>query len=144
MSLYPFRCQLNDCAGRLEVQAPVGSDVYPPLCPIAEAAGEEHGRMKRDYSSVRMAPSATPTRRGGTAVIEATEREAKWAKDLPAYKRLRQQGLQPASTEGAAMMEAGANTRVEVEHGIDSPMAQAERAGVLGDVQAALGREVKV
>lgn len=121
MSLYPFLCRT--CNARDELHARVGTSVEHPDCPNG------HGRMARDYSSFRPKPSTTPTRTGHDEVIAANEREARWAKDLPAYKRLRQQGLRPKSTEGAALMEAISNTRLEVEHGYDSPPAVAARAG---------------
>lgn len=125
MSLYPFICR--ECHATDELVAKVGSDVAHPDCPNG------HGRMARDYRSFRPTPSTTPTRTGAPDVIAANEREKRWSEDLPAYKRLRREGLRPRSTEGAAMMERHANTRVELEHGIDSPPAVAERAGY--DVQ---------
>ena len=43
--------------------------------------------------------------------------EAQLAKDLPAYKRLREDGLQPKGTKGAARIEQGAQTKFEVTSG---------------------------
>jgi len=121
VSLYPFVCR--ECRATDTVHAPVGSDVGHPDCPRG------HGRMARDYTSFRPTPSTTPTRTGAADVLAANERERRWADDLPAYKRLRREGLRPKSTDGAAFMERHANTRIELEHGIDSPPAVAERAG---------------
>lgn len=48
---------------------------------------------------------------------EVNEREKRWNKDMPAYRRLRQQGLQPKSIDGAAELERDASTRFEIESG---------------------------
>jgi hypothetical protein len=47
--------------------------------------------------------------------MKATEKQQ--AKDLPAYKRMREEGLQPKGTKGAARIEAGAQTKFEVTSG---------------------------
>lgn len=127
MSVYPFICRV--CGARDEVVAPVGSDVEHPPCPAAVAAAEEHGLMARDYSSFRPIPSLLATRTGAADVIATNAREKRWSEDLPAYKRLRREGLRPRGTDGAAFHERHANTKIELEHGIDSPPAIAERAG---------------
>lgn len=76
-------------------------------------------------ASVQLAPSATPSRRGGAraAQIEATDRS--WARDMAAYKRLRQDGLQPMAIDGAHELETKARSVVEVETGLNSPPAVA-------------------
>lgn len=55
--------------------------------------------------TVGFAPSATPSRRGGDAAARANAREAGWNADMPAYKRLRRDGIQPPSVDGAAKLE---------------------------------------
>lgn len=45
------------------------------------------------------------------------ERERQWARDHAAYRRLRADGLQPKSLDGAAAVEARADLPVEVEMG---------------------------
>lgn len=48
--------------------------------------------------------------------VDAANRTAKnWDKDMPAYKRLRQNGLQPRSIDGAAALEARATSAAQVE-----------------------------
>lgn len=65
--------------------------------------------------SFHLAPSATPTR--GKALIEGDLIEEKRRKkDLPAFERMRRQGMQPASTLDAHIMEKEASTKWEVEH----------------------------
>lgn len=67
-------------------------------------------------AGVRMGANSTTTRGGRVAAINATERG--WNKDMPAYKRLRQQGLQPKRIDGAAEVEKKANEAWQVETGI--------------------------
>lgn len=52
-------------------------------------------------------------------VVAPPERlmEKRWDRDLAAYKRLRQQGLQPKTTRHAAQLEAQASTQREIEMG---------------------------
>lgn len=56
----------------------------------------------------------TTTTRGQT-VAEINQRAKNWDKDMPAYKRLRKNGVQPKSIDGAAALEARASTVAEVE-----------------------------
>lgn len=56
----------------------------------------------------------TTTTRG--AQVETINQRAKnWDKDMPAYKRLRANGLQPKGIDGAAALEAKATTAAQVE-----------------------------
>jgi hypothetical protein len=48
-------------------------------------------------------------------VAETNQRAKNWDKDMPAYKRLRQNGLQPRNIDGAAALEARAETAAQVE-----------------------------
>lgn len=48
---------------------------------------------------------------------EVEAREKRWNRDMPAYKRLREQGYQPAGIDGAADLERDAETRFEIESG---------------------------
>lgn len=67
-------------------------------------------------SSVGIAPSATPTRSPHAAETKA--REERWSKDMPAYKRLRQNGTQPRCIDGCAELEAKAASPEEIQIGI--------------------------
>lgn len=64
---------------------------------------------------VRLAPSATPSRRGGQTVVEADAREKRWARDHPAYKRLWADGLSPHTLDGAADLERDAKGKADIE-----------------------------
>lgn len=62
-------------------------------------------------ATVRVAPTAT-----GSPEARAHSRvEAGWERDMPAYKRLRRQGLQPPRIDGSAERESRAETRIDVE-----------------------------
>lgn len=53
--------------------------------------------------------------RGDARSVKA--RDKRWEKDMPAYKRLRQEGFQPPSIDGAAALERDASTKFEIESG---------------------------
>lgn len=63
--------------------------------------------------SVGVSAQATPTRRPD--VVEIDAREARWQRDMPAYKALRADGLQPRQIDGCAELQATARTEAEVE-----------------------------
>lgn len=67
-------------------------------------------------SGIRMGMNSTTTRGKNVAAINSTERN--WNKDMPAYKRLRQEGLQPKRIDGAAEIEKKAEHKWQVETGI--------------------------
>jgi hypothetical protein len=67
-------------------------------------------------SGIHMGMNSTTTRGKNVASINSTERN--WQKDMPAYKRLRSEGLQPKSIDGAARIESRANEKWQVESGI--------------------------
>ena len=67
-------------------------------------------------SGVRMGMNTTTTR--GMAVDGINKTERSWQKDMPAYKRLRENGLQPKSIDGAANVEKKAEHSWQVETGL--------------------------
>ena len=84
------------------------------------------GPVTKYYGSVNFSPSAMPTRSSDAATRNAHEKQLE--RDLPAYKRLRAEGLQPKSTVGAATLEQGASTKYEVESGTIVDKYVAKRA----------------
>jgi len=64
-------------------------------------------------SQVRMGTNTTTTR--GAKVAEVTQTERNWNKDMPAYKRLRADGLQPKRIDGAAEVDKKAQDSWQVE-----------------------------
>lgn len=69
------------------------------------------------YTSVSVAPSATPTRKGGQEAATVNARESRWARDMGAYRELRRQGMQPRQIDGSDRLAATASDRIEVEMG---------------------------
>lgn len=68
-------------------------------------------------AGVQIGSNSTTTR--GAQVAEINQRAKNWDKDMPAYKRLRQNGLQPKSIDGAAALEARSETAAQVEGRVD-------------------------
>lgn len=62
---------------------------------------------------VRMGANTTTTR--GAEVGETKARESRWQKDMPAYKRLRKQGLQPRQIDGCSVLEKHATEKWQIE-----------------------------
>lgn len=65
------------------------------------------------WSSVSIGAGAMPTRRAEAQRIAATEQ--RWDKDIPAYKALRKDGLQPRGIDGAHELMTTARTDLEIE-----------------------------
>lgn len=81
-------------------------------------------------ASVHVGAAALPTR--APDAIASINLEKQWAKDHPAYRALRKDGLQPRSSQGAHQLMTTATTREEVE---GLPRLHGERAEILsGDV----------
>lgn len=72
---------------------------------------------REHWLSVGLAPSATPTRTGGARAAEVNATEKQWSADMDAYKRLRRDGEQPDKIDGAAHLEARADSRIELQSG---------------------------
>jgi len=64
---------------------------------------------------VGFSATAMVTRQPG--VINTHNLEAGWEKDMPAYKRMRDENLQPAHIDGSARMEALATDPLEITTG---------------------------
>lgn len=67
--------------------------------------------------TVSIAPSATPSRRGGGHALSVNRMEKQWGVDMPAYKRLREQGYNPKSIDGVAELEKKVESGLELEMG---------------------------
>lgn len=64
-------------------------------------------------SNIRFGANESTT--SGAQVVAVNNREKGWNKDMPAYKRLRQQGLQPRQIDGSAVLESRATERWQIE-----------------------------
>lgn len=63
--------------------------------------------FKHKLRSIQFNPAPAPQ----------TLMERRWQRDMPAYKRLRDSGLQPKAIDGSADLETRASTQIEVEMG---------------------------
>ena len=70
-------------------------------------------------AGVQIGSNSTTTR--GAQVAEINQRAKNWDKDLPAYKRLRKEGLQPKTIDGCHAVEQLATSRHQIE-GTPPPM----------------------
>lgn len=60
-----------------------------------------------------MGANSTTTR--GAEVAVTNQRAKNWDKDMPAYKRLRAEGLQPKTIDGCHAVEQLATSRHQIE-----------------------------
>ena len=74
--------------------------------------------------SVSVAPAALPTRQD-VRYSSTDQLEKNWQKDIPAYKRLVADGLQPEQVDGCADLEAKATTKEEIEPLTYDPIVEA-------------------
>lgn len=72
-------------------------------------------------SGLAVAASATPSRRGGARAATINQKDKVLDKDLDAYKRLRQEGLQPRAIDGSAAAESRAEHKWQIETGLGIP-----------------------
>ena len=68
------------------------------------------------YRSIRLAPSIRSTP-GGAHAAWGNRAQKQLDKDRAAYKRLREDGLQPPHIDGCAKLETQARSKTEVEMG---------------------------
>ena len=61
---------------------------------------------------------------------------------MPAYKRMRQQGLQPKTIDGSAHIEAKAETRFEVESGQVLPGQAKKIETAVNAIESITGKSV--
>ena len=94
--------------------------------------------MIKLISGVNIAPSAM-TSRNSVIDLEATKKADK-AKDadMSAYKRLRQNGLQPKSINGSAHLEKHAETKSEIQAGrlYSSDASRKESERLMNSIEA--------
>lgn len=69
--------------------------------------------------SVSFAPSSMPNRFPQAKTV--VDRDGRWDADMPAYRRLRDNGVQPKQIDGCAELETRATEQFEVEMGTIVP-----------------------
>lgn len=78
----------------------------------------------------------------GKPPSEQSQMESRWEDDMPAYSRMRKNGLQPKSIDGCATLEKHASTKLEVQMGhlFDTPEKMAKaREGMQRATDMGLG-----
>lgn len=75
--------------------------------------------------SINIGAAALPTRKA--EVRRTEEKERLLSKDLPAYKRLRDDGLQPRNIDGSADLEGKVTSQFDIDLGHVVPRQQRER-----------------
>lgn len=88
--------------------------------------------------SITFSATTSPTRTQNQKTINAYAAENSWKDDMPAYRRLRDDGLQPPMIEGSAVLEAKAADKVEVQDG----RFYGKKLSLVKDVKRALGENV--
>lgn len=53
-------------------------------------------------------------------MTETSRKDRRWEKDMDAYSRLRQDGVQPRQIDGSAELEQKARDKVEIDYGLAS------------------------
>lgn len=69
-------------------------------------------------ANLSVAASATPSRKDGARAATINQKDKTLEKDLDAYKRLRQEGLQPQAIDGSARAEQRAEYKWQIESGL--------------------------
>ena len=75
--------------------------------------------------SISISAAATPNRRPGVTGKDA--QESRLSKDLPAYKRLRRDGLQPRNIDGSAELEKRVGSQFDIDLGRYVPKSEMSR-----------------
>jgi len=122
--IYCYRCL--DCGLNHEIRHGF-DETYDGIC---DSCG---GVVRKYFGEVHIAASATPTRgmHDGKAIdwsgSKAKERDKE--RDMAAYKRLRSEGIQPKTVDGAAKMERDASTSHEITAGtlLQGPKSEKKR-----------------
>lgn len=106
MPQYDFRC--GHCAVDSEHTFLIGTAPSSTPCP-------ECGKTSVLVigAGVNIAPSALEVR--GAQARMTNDLEARWQKDMPAYKRMRNRGIQPKSVDGAAALENTVDDQMDID-----------------------------
>lgn len=105
MPTYRYRCVTD---GDFDVWQSIKADTLAE-CPHCD------GPIVKVMVPPNISAAAMPNR--GHAVVAVDQTEKRWDKDMAAYKRLRREGHQPKTLDGAAELEACANSRLEIRRG---------------------------
>lgn len=129
MPLYVYRCE--QCGAEEDVthtfdETPTLSCLACASTPLVKVLGR----------GMFIGAAALPNKRHGVRAADRLESE--WDRDLPAYKRMRDAGLQPPNTKGAELLErTDPSDQFDIDHKPIMDRHGASRAQV-EDTKAAL------
>lgn len=106
MANYLYRCPEGH---RIEQQFPIGTARRMLRCSCGQPAKLLIGE------GVNIAPSALETK--GAQVRASNVTEARWNKDMPAYKRMRHRGMQPKMIDGCEKLENEVGDQFDIDYG---------------------------
>ncbi len=69
------------------------------------------------YACELLTKHLAPSALGSKAAIELVNKDKQWDADMAAYRRLRKDGVQPRTIDGAAVIEKTATEEMEVKMG---------------------------
>jgi len=75
--------------------------------------------------SVAVSSAATPSRSSAMQVQSTNDLAKRWDKDIPAYRRLVKDGLQPEGVDGCAEIEKRADHKEQVQGETFEPISAA-------------------
>jgi predicted nucleic acid-binding Zn ribbon protein len=108
---YRFACE--HCHGEFEAWYSIHDDDLP----MKHDSQMVPGGVARCNGRLVKVISAAPIHGLNSTVNRADEREKGWSRDMPAYKRLRDDGLQPPGIDGCGDLEQQANDEWFVKTG---------------------------
>lgn len=106
MATYEYRCA--ECGRNAEQEWAIGSAPREGSCYCGGSLRLVIG------AGVQIAPSALENKGGEVRQIDATEKQ--WDKDMPAYKRMRDRGMQPRAIDGSARLEDRVEDQLDVNY----------------------------
>ena len=106
MPAYSYEC--HDCHSIIDRITPIGEASRTTDCVCGGHANIRIG------IGVQVAPSALENKGAGVRDINATER--RWNVDMPAYKRMRNKGMQPRNIDGSAALEDQVGSQFDVQY----------------------------
>lgn len=123
MPVYRFRCATH---GDFEVVQSMHDTTAAVPCPVEidPVAGPCLAVSPKVLGVCLIQRAGLPS--AGAGIQEFVDRERTWAKNHPAYRRLRAEGLRPKSIDSSAELEARADTRTEIEMGRVMPKKSVE------------------
>lgn len=117
MPTYRFYCP--DCEVEYEQWGSIHADI-----PYRHTCGTDGRQVFTRLTTIRVGKQGEKTK-------EVDAREARWQKDMPAYKRFRDRGYQPPQIDGCDQLEATAQSTLEINSGgrikVDEEQARAAK-----------------